>query len=295
MANTISGIFGRDNRNYQPEAEPDQGLKAYGQSLDLKSATTGKSVLANYEFKSNPDEVITKLKEEFHAATDSLESYLANEEDVPFFKRKLPNIEFNVEAKEATVRLMNALNADYDSRGKNSYLLTDEGKDLMRRLVSYLPLTSETDDEELKQAQNSSFALLSKQLANTKSSGRLDTASRDLVLRMQAPVYARDDQRRYNLALTLMRSLGPKEFAKPAEKNGEFINVYKRIQDAFAIGGDKGIGKEFASNIHEIISPILEGPIDHDLEKNLGESAVRAIKEMRAPGCGTPQYMHVFF
>jgi hypothetical protein len=282
MSNTISGIFGRDNRNYQPEAEPDQGLRAYGQNLDLKSAATGKSVLGNYDFKSNPDEVITKLKEEFHAATDSLESYLAKEEDVPFFKRKLPNIEFNVEAKEATVRLMNALNADYDSRGKNSYLLTDEGKDLMRRLVSYLPLTSETDDEELKQAQNSSFALLSKQLANTKSSGRLDTASRDLVLRMQAPVYARDDQRRYNLALTLMRSLGPKEFAKPAEKNGEFINVYKRIQDAFAIGGDKEIGKEFARNIHEIISPILEGPIDHDLEKNLGESAVKAIKEMRA-------------
>ena len=282
MSNTISGIFSRDNRNYQPEAELDQGLKAYGQSLDLKSAATGKSVLGNYDFKSNPDEVITKLKEEFHAATDSLESYLAKEEDVPFFKRKLPNIEFNVEAKEATVRLMNALNADYDSRGKNSYLLTDEGKALMRSLVSYLPLTSETDDEELKQAQNSSFALLSKQLANTKSSGRLDTTSRDLVLRMQAPVYARDDQRRYNLALTLMHSLGPKEFAKPAEKNGEFINVYKRIQDAFAIGGDKEIGKEFARNIHEIISPILEGPIDHDLEKNLGESAVKAIKEMRA-------------
>ncbi|NBV98702.1 MAG: hypothetical protein EBR67_04215, partial [Proteobacteria bacterium] len=133
----------------------------------------------------------------------------------------------------------------------------------------------------LKQAQNSTFALLSKQLASTKSSGRLDTISKDLVLRMQAPVYARDDVRKYNLALTLMRNLGPKEFAKPAEKNGEFINVYKRIQDAFSIAGDKEIGKEFAKNIHEIISPILEGPIDHDLEESLGASVVKSIKEMR--------------
>ncbi|MFM7458536.1 MAG: hypothetical protein ACKO3R_07765, partial [bacterium] len=281
VSNAITGIFGRDNRNYQPEVEPEQGLQSYAESLDLKSIANGKSPLGDYDLKTNPEETITKLKKEFHAATDGLEAYFKDKDEVPFFKRKLPEIEFNIEAKEATVKLINALNADFDTRGKNSYLLTDDGKDLMKKLISFLPLKSEGDDEELKPAQNAAFALLSKQLENTKTSSRLDTISKDLVLRMQAPVYARDDKRKYNLALTLMRNLGPKEFAKPAEKNGEFVNVYKRIQDAFSIAGDKEVGKEFAKNIHEIIAPILEGPINSELEKTLGESTVNAIKQIR--------------
>lgn len=279
MVNSITGIFNRDNLNYEPEAA--EGLKAYARSLDLGSAATGQSPLGNYDFTSDPVKVISGLRKDFEAATDSLELYFTNEQDVPLFKRKIPNIEFNVEAKEATVKLMNALSADYDSRGKSSYLLTDDGKDLMKKLVTYLPLTSDTDDDQLNQAQNSSFTLLSKLLANTKSSGRLDTTSRDLALRMQAPVYARDDVRKYNLALTLMRNLGAKEFGKPAMKNGEFINVYKRIQDAFSIAGDQSIGKEFAKNVYNVINPILQDPLDSDLERNLGPSVVNAIKEMR--------------
>lgn len=281
MVNSITGIFSdRSNLSYEPEATG--GLKEYARSLNLgDSAGTGQSALGNYDFKSDPVEVISGLRKDFEAAADSLEMYFTNDQDVPLFKRKIPNIEFNVEAKEAAVKLMNALSADYDTRGKKSYLLTDDGKDLMKKLVTYLPLTSDTDDDQLHQAQNSSFTLLSKLLANTKSSGRLDTISRDLALRMQAPVYARDDVRKYNLALTLMRNLGAKEFGKPAMRNGEFINVYKKIQDAFSIAGDQSIGKEFAKNIYNVINPILQDPIDSDLERNLGQSVVNAIKEMR--------------